>query len=129
MTVNTALQFPARNKTEEEAGLEGNFTTLHGERMRDMIDSIDEGHNFANDMLNRVENLANRQRSNIQQNTSSIQNAQMVSQLSNVLKNVSDQNDPIHQITRDAMMNILANLGGEGANVNNNGSATNYTSV
>ena len=67
MTVNTALQFPARNKTEEEAGLEGNFTTLHGERMRDMIDSIDEGHNFANDMLNRVENLANRQRSNIQQ--------------------------------------------------------------
>jgi len=67
MTVNTALQFPARNKTEEEAGLEGNFTTPHGERMRDMIDSIDEGHNFANDMLNRVENLANRQRSNIQQ--------------------------------------------------------------
>ena len=53
----------------------------------------------------------------------------MISQLSNVLKNVSDQNDPIHQITRDAMMNILVNLGGGGANVNNNGSATNYTSV
>ena len=97
--------------------------------MRDMIDSIDEGHNFANDMLNRVENLANRQTSNMQQNTSSIQNAQMVSQLSNVLKNVSDQNDPIHQMTRDAMMNILTNLGGEGANVNNNGSATNYSGV
>ena len=38
----------------------------------------------------------------------------MISQLSNVLKNVSDQNDPIHQITRDAMMNILVNLGGGG---------------
>ena len=54
----------------------------------------------------------------------------MISQLSNVLKNVSDQNDPIHHISRDAMMNILVNLGaGGGANVNNNGSATNYTSV